>query len=120
MEILEPRGTSVVIFTETELRGAYEIDHGRLEDTRGLFARTFRQHELEARGLKPVIAQADVGYNRVELSEDDRRALSSALPTATRCLSTTRRPRTRSYPPNREPSSLVRRRLDERLWVAAE
>jgi dTDP-4-dehydrorhamnose 3,5-epimerase len=52
------------MFTETELRGAYIIDLERREDTRGFFARTFCQHEFEAHGLKPVIAQANVGYNR--------------------------------------------------------
>lgn len=53
-----------MIFTETELRGAYVIDLERREDTRGFFARTFCQHEFEAHGLKPVIAQANVGFNR--------------------------------------------------------
>jgi dTDP-4-dehydrorhamnose 3,5-epimerase len=56
--------TPAVIFTETELRGAYVIDLERREDTRGFFARTFCQHEFEAHGLKPVIAQANVGFNR--------------------------------------------------------
>lgn len=53
-----------MIFTETELHGAYVIDLERREDNRGFFARTFCQDEFEAHGLKPVIAQANVGYNR--------------------------------------------------------
>jgi dTDP-4-dehydrorhamnose 3,5-epimerase len=53
-----------MIFTETELHGAYVIDLERREDNRGFFARTFCQNEFEAHGLKPVIAQANVGYNR--------------------------------------------------------
>ena len=53
-----------MIFTETELRGAHVIDLERREDTRGFFARPVCQHEFEANGLKPVIAQANVGYNR--------------------------------------------------------
>lgn len=53
-----------MIFTETELQGAYVIDLERREDSRGFFARTFCQEEFLAHGLKPVIAQANVGYNR--------------------------------------------------------
>jgi dTDP-4-dehydrorhamnose 3,5-epimerase len=54
-----------VIFTETHLPGAFIIDPERREDNRGYFARAFCQHEFEAHGLKPVIAQANVAYNRV-------------------------------------------------------
>jgi dTDP-4-dehydrorhamnose 3,5-epimerase len=53
-----------VIFTETSLRGAFVIDLERREDDRGFFARTFCQHEFAEHGLKPVIAQANVAYNR--------------------------------------------------------
>ena len=54
-----------MIFTETDLAGAYIIDLERREDDRGYFARAFCQDEMEAHGLKPVIAQANVAYNRV-------------------------------------------------------
>jgi dTDP-4-dehydrorhamnose 3,5-epimerase len=54
-----------VIFTETELPGAYVIEPERREDNRGYFARAFCQHEFEEHGLEPVIAQANVAYNRV-------------------------------------------------------
>src|SRR5260370_15264437 len=53
-----------MIFTETKLRGAFVIDIERREDSRGFFARIFCQHEFAAHGLKPVIAQANVAYNR--------------------------------------------------------
>jgi dTDP-4-dehydrorhamnose 3,5-epimerase len=53
-----------VIFTETGLKGAFVIDLDRKEDARGYFARTFCQAEFEAHGLKPVIAQASLAYNR--------------------------------------------------------
>ena len=53
-----------MIFTETALKGAYTIDVERREDSRGFFARAFCQHEFAAHGLKPVIAQANVAYNR--------------------------------------------------------
>lgn len=53
-----------MIFTETKLRGAYIIDIERREDSRGFFARAFCQHEFEGHGLKPIIAQANIAYNR--------------------------------------------------------
>jgi dTDP-4-dehydrorhamnose 3,5-epimerase len=53
-----------MIFTETPLRGAFIIDLERREDERGFFARAFCQHEFAAHGLKPVIAQANIGFNR--------------------------------------------------------
>ena len=52
-----------MIFTETKLKGAFVIDIERRGDKRGFFARAFCQKELEAHGLKPVIAQANLAYN---------------------------------------------------------
>lgn len=53
-----------MIFTETRLRGAFLVDLQRHEDSRGFFARAFCQREFEQHGLKPVIAQANVAFNR--------------------------------------------------------
>jgi dTDP-4-dehydrorhamnose 3,5-epimerase len=53
-----------MIFTETKLKGAYVIDLERREDSRGFFARGFCQREFEAHRLKPIIAQANIAYNR--------------------------------------------------------
>ena len=53
-----------MIFSETKLRGALIIDLDRKEDGRGFFARAFCQQEFKARGLKPLIAQANVAHNR--------------------------------------------------------
>jgi dTDP-4-dehydrorhamnose 3,5-epimerase len=53
-----------MIFTETKLKGAFIIDVERREDSRGFFSRAFCQHEFAAHGLKPVIAQANVAFNR--------------------------------------------------------
>lgn len=53
-----------MIFTETKLRGAFILDVERREDSRGFFGRVFCQHEFEAHGLKPIIAQANIAYNR--------------------------------------------------------
>lgn len=52
-----------MIFSETKLTGAYTIDLDRREDVRGYFARMFCQKEFAAHGLKPMIAQANVGSN---------------------------------------------------------
>ncbi|MBV8141505.1 MAG: dTDP-4-dehydrorhamnose 3,5-epimerase family protein, partial [Verrucomicrobia bacterium] len=53
-----------MIFTETKLKGAFVVDLELREDPRGFFARVFCQHEFEAHGLKPVIAQANIAFNR--------------------------------------------------------
>jgi dTDP-4-dehydrorhamnose 3,5-epimerase len=53
-----------MIFTETKLPGAFIIDLQLREDDRGFFARAFCQHEFAEHGLKPVIAQANIGFNR--------------------------------------------------------
>ncbi len=53
-----------MIFTETKLRGAFILDLERREDGRGFFARAFCQNEFAERGLKPVIAQANIAFNR--------------------------------------------------------
>jgi dTDP-4-dehydrorhamnose 3,5-epimerase len=55
--------SSIVIFTETKLKGAFIIDLERREDLRGFFARAFCQNEFKAHGLKPFIAQANVASN---------------------------------------------------------
>ena len=52
-----------MIFTETKLKGAFIIDLDRKLDERGFFARAFCQNEFRERGLKPVIAQANLASN---------------------------------------------------------
>jgi dTDP-4-dehydrorhamnose 3,5-epimerase len=53
-----------MIFTETRLAGAFVIDLELRADSRGSFARAFCQHEFAEHGLEPVIAQANVAFNR--------------------------------------------------------
>jgi dTDP-4-dehydrorhamnose 3,5-epimerase len=53
-----------MIFTETKLAGAFIIDFEQHEDERGFFARSFCQHEFEEHGLKSLIVQANVAFNR--------------------------------------------------------
>jgi dTDP-4-dehydrorhamnose 3,5-epimerase len=51
-------------FTETKLEGAFIIDLDLKEDNRGFFARAFCQDEFGEHGLKPIIAQANLAFNR--------------------------------------------------------
>ena len=52
-----------MIFTETDVAGAYVIDLEKIEDDRGFFARAFCQNEFAEHGLNPVIAQANIAFN---------------------------------------------------------
>lgn len=52
-----------MIFTETNLKGAFVITPERHEDERGFFARAFCQREFAAHGLKATIAQANIASN---------------------------------------------------------
>lgn len=53
-----------MIFTETNLKGAFILDLERHDDNRGFFARAFCQNEFERHGLKPLIAQANIAFNK--------------------------------------------------------
>jgi dTDP-4-dehydrorhamnose 3,5-epimerase len=53
-----------VIFTELKLKGAFIVELERREDERGFFARAFCQNEFKQHGLKPVIAQANIAFNK--------------------------------------------------------
>jgi len=53
-----------VIFGSATLPGACVVDLERREDERGFFARSFCQHEFEAHGLDPCVAQCNVSFNR--------------------------------------------------------
>ena len=53
-----------MIFNETKLKGAFILDLERRDDDRGFFARAFCQKEFAEHGLKPVIAQANIAYNK--------------------------------------------------------
>jgi dTDP-4-dehydrorhamnose 3,5-epimerase len=55
-----------MIFTETKLRGAFILDIEHREDNRGFFARSFCQKEFADHGLKPIIAQANIAFNRTK------------------------------------------------------
>jgi dTDP-4-dehydrorhamnose 3,5-epimerase len=52
-----------MIFTETKLKGAFVVDLEPRGDDRGFFARAFCQREFDVRGLKPLVAQANISFN---------------------------------------------------------
>src|SRR5713226_2750024 len=66
-----------MIFTETELRGAYIIEPERREDDRGFFARLWCQRELEQHGLNARVAQLNAGFT---LRKGSLRGLHFQLP----------------------------------------
>lgn len=53
-----------MIFIETMLKGAFVLEVEGREDNRGFFARVFCQREFAAHGLKPLIAQANIAFNK--------------------------------------------------------
>src|SRR2546430_8185672 len=53
-----------MIFIETKLKGAFILDVDRREDNRDFFAWVFCQREFAMHGLKPLIAQANVAFNK--------------------------------------------------------
>jgi len=52
-----------VIFTETELPGAYVVDLDPREDDRGFFARAWCRNEFSDHGLSGEIVQCNLSYN---------------------------------------------------------
>jgi dTDP-4-dehydrorhamnose 3,5-epimerase len=54
-----------MIFTETELPGAFVVEPERHADERGFFARTWCAEEFAEHGLTDRLAQASISFNRV-------------------------------------------------------
>ncbi|MGH2920904.1 MAG: dTDP-4-dehydrorhamnose 3,5-epimerase [Gaiellaceae bacterium] len=52
-----------MIFTETELQGAYVVDLERREDERGFFARAWCADEFAEHGLSTKLVQANLSFN---------------------------------------------------------
>ncbi|MGI8855223.1 MAG: dTDP-4-dehydrorhamnose 3,5-epimerase [Thermomicrobiales bacterium] len=52
-----------MLFTETEIRGAFILDAEQIADERGFFARSWARDEFEAHGLNPTLAQCNLSYN---------------------------------------------------------
>lgn len=53
-----------MIFSETNLRGAYVIDLEKIEDERGFFARAWCAREFSEHGLEARIAQCNTSSNK--------------------------------------------------------
>ena len=51
-------------FTETKLKGAFEIELEPFFDERGFFARTWCQKEFKDHGLNPNLAQISIAFNK--------------------------------------------------------
>jgi dTDP-4-dehydrorhamnose 3,5-epimerase len=54
-----------VIFSETQLAGAFVIELEPKHDERGFFARAFCERELAAHGLGSSFPQCNISYNRL-------------------------------------------------------
>lgn len=52
-----------MIFTETNLKGAFLVEPEKIEDERGFFARTWDLEEFRAHGLNSRLAQCSVSFN---------------------------------------------------------
>lgn len=55
-----------MIFTETELKGAYLVSLECVADERGFFARSWCEKEFQEVGLSSRIVQCSISYNRVK------------------------------------------------------
>src|SRR5215212_6535365 len=53
-----------MIFTETEIPGAFIVELERREDERGFFARGWCQTEFSQHGLAETVRQVNISYNR--------------------------------------------------------
>jgi dTDP-4-dehydrorhamnose 3,5-epimerase len=53
-----------MIFKETKLKGSFVIDLERIEDGRGIFARSWCQKQFAEHGLDLLIVQCNVSYNK--------------------------------------------------------
>ena len=52
-----------MLFTETDLAGAWVVEPERIADVRGFFARTFDAAAFAGRGLRAAFPQCSVSYN---------------------------------------------------------
>lgn len=55
-----------MIFTPTELLGAYLVDLKKLEDERGFFARSWCAREADELGIDPNVVQCNISFNKIK------------------------------------------------------
>jgi dTDP-4-dehydrorhamnose 3,5-epimerase len=60
---MENMGPGLVIIAETGFAGLHLLDIERIEDERGMFARSFCVRELEKAGIHFPIVQANISFN---------------------------------------------------------
>src|ERR1051325_1577291 len=53
-----------MLFTSTEIPGAFLVKPERIDDERGFFARTWDEREFAEHGLDPRIVQRSLSFNR--------------------------------------------------------
>jgi dTDP-4-dehydrorhamnose 3,5-epimerase len=63
--LLPAEAGNAMLFTETELQGAFIVVPERREDERGFFARTWCEKEAVAHGINPRVAQCNISFNRL-------------------------------------------------------
>ncbi|MFD2203295.1 dTDP-4-dehydrorhamnose 3,5-epimerase [Shivajiella indica] len=55
-----------MIFTETKLKGAFEIEIKKLVDERGFFGRSWCANEMAEHGLNPNVRQANTSFTKTK------------------------------------------------------
>jgi len=55
-----------LIFTETQLKGAFIIEVEKLEDERGFFARTLDKKKFDEFGLNSQLLQCNISFNEIK------------------------------------------------------
>ena|SRR5215213_1200259 len=53
-----------MIFTETNVEGAFLLDVEKIEDERGFFARSWSGREIEAHHLNPRMVECNISFNK--------------------------------------------------------
>jgi dTDP-4-dehydrorhamnose 3,5-epimerase len=51
-------------FIQTKLKGAYILEHEKMEDERGFFTRTWHHQKFSERGLDANLMQCSISFNK--------------------------------------------------------
>ena len=58
------RGTKILIFQETNLKGSYIIDVEKIDDERGFFSRSWDKQIFQEKGLNSNLVQCNISFNK--------------------------------------------------------
>lgn len=58
------KGTEILIFKETNLKGSYIIDVEKINDERGFFSRSWDKQIFEDKGLNSNFVQCNISFNK--------------------------------------------------------